>query len=87
MKSLQILKHHFQEDENGYCRTVGVTNQYLDEAIKELENFITDYQGLKRRNKKLSETLNSFKIELDEENNHQREEDLKEFYNQIVVVR
>lgn len=66
MKSLEILKHHFEEDENGYCRTVGVTKKYLDEAINELENFITNYQGLKRRNKKLSEVSGEFKIELDE---------------------
>ena len=36
MKALEILKNYFTQN-NGSCMTVGVSKEYLDEAIKELE--------------------------------------------------
>ena len=47
MKALELLKH-----DRDYCSAINndksIIDQY-DEAIKELEAYITNYQGIKRR--------------------------------------
>ena len=47
MKALEILK-----EDRDYCQFITndkIILQKYDEAIKELEAYITDYQGIKRR--------------------------------------